>query len=294
MKYVLGVMRLPFLILGPACVFLGLCAAVFSKGSVNVLYAVLAFIGAIAAHISVNALNEYDDIKSGLDFKTSPTPFSGGSGVLKEMPSKAYYALYTGLITALIVVGIGVFFFTHRGWPIVVIGLLGMLIISTYTPLLNRNPLLCLLAPGLGFGTLMVIGTYFVLTGHFSSGSTLSSFIPFFLVSNLLLLNQFPDAEADKTVGRRHYPITIGKKASAVIYVSFLAATYATIILGVALQLMPIWSLLGLVTLIFAIPAALGALKNAEDLPKLIPSLGQNVLVNILTPILVGIGFWIG
>ena len=57
MKYILGVMRLPFLILGPACVFLGLCAAIYTTGSVNAWYAVLAFMGGIAAHISVNALN---------------------------------------------------------------------------------------------------------------------------------------------------------------------------------------------------------------------------------------------
>jgi len=32
------------------------------------------------------------------------------------------------------------------------------------------------------------------------------------LVNNLLLLNQFPDVDADKTVGRRHYPIAVGRK----------------------------------------------------------------------------------
>lgn len=294
MKYILGVMRLPFLILGPACVFLGLCAAIYTTGSVNAWYAVLAFMGGITAHISVNALNEYADFKSGLDFKTSPTPFSGGSGTLKADPSKAYYALWTGLIGALIVVGIGFYFFTQRGWPIALIGLIGMLIIFTYTRWLNRSPLLCLLAPGLGFGTLMVLGTYYVLTGHFSWPAVLASFIPFFLVSNLLLLNQFPDAEADKTVGRRHYPILIGKKASAVLFAAFLAATYLTIILGVVLHLFPLFTLLGLGTLLFAIPAARNALQNAEDLSKLMPSLGQNVLINILTPILLGVGFLIG
>jgi len=140
----------------------------------------------------------------------------------------------------------------------------------------------------------MVLGTYFVLTGHFSWSALVASFIPFFLVSNLLLLNQFPDAEADATVGRRHYPILIGKKASSVVYAVFLAATYLTILLGVIFGVLPLWSLLGLVTLIFAIPTALAVLKHAENIEKLLPSLGQNVLINILTPILVGVGFLIG
>ena len=56
----------------------------------------------------------------------------------------------------------------------------------------------------------------------------------------------------------------------------------------------PYLSLLGLLTLVLAIPAGLCALRNALDIPKLMPALGQNVLVNILTPVLVAIGFFIG
>ena len=111
---------------------------------------------------------------------------------------------------------------------------------------------------------------------------------------NLLLLNQFPDADADKTVSRKHYPILIGRKASAVIYVSFLAATYITLLLGVLLKLTPAWTLLGMLTLFIAIPTARAVLKNAEDLPALLPSLGQNVMLNLITPVLMGIGFLLG
>ncbi|MHC1739664.1 MAG: prenyltransferase [Anaerolineaceae bacterium] len=293
MKTILGVIRLPFLILGPACVFLGMALAIHETGAINPWYAVLAFIGGVFAHISVNALNEYDDFKSGLDQKTIPTPFSGGSGTLKQSPKKAIVALITGVVAAVIIFVIGLFFFTLNGWPIVIIGLIGLFVIAAYTPLLNRSPLLCLLAPGIGFGTLMVVGTYQALTGQISFAAVLASFIPFFLVSNLLLLNQFPDVDADKTVGRRHFPILIGRKASGIIYTAFLVATYLVIILGVALQIFPIWCLLGLVSLVFAIPAAKGALLHPDDLPKLMPSLGMNVLVNILTPLLVGIGLLI-
>jgi hypothetical protein len=47
-------------------------------------------------------------------------------------------------------------------------------------------------------------------------------------------------------------------------------------------------------TLFLAIPAGLRALRYADDLPNLMPALGQNVLVNNLTPVLVAIGFFIG
>jgi 1,4-dihydroxy-2-naphthoate octaprenyltransferase len=293
MKYILGVMRPPFLILGPACVFLGMATAIAAHSPVNPWHAVLCFVGAVLAHIAVNALNEYADIRSGLDLKTSPTPFSGGSGTLRQDPSKAPYALATGLVAALLTAIIGVYFAFSFGWPILAMGLLGLLIIFLYTPLFNHSPFLCLVSPGLGFGTLMVLGTYYVLAGSFSWAALLASFIPFFLVSNLLLLNQFPDAEADLSVGRRHYPILIGRKASAMLYVAFLAATYAVLILGVVLGLFPLWCLIGLATLFFAIPTSIAVLKNAENIPLLLPSLAQNVLLNILTPVLAGIGFLI-
>ena len=85
-KDLLGPTRLPFLILTPACVLLGWGTAHWSQGRINVFHLVLALIGATSAHISVNAFNEYFDFKSGLDFKTQRTPFSGGSGTLPQKP----------------------------------------------------------------------------------------------------------------------------------------------------------------------------------------------------------------
>ena len=159
-----------------------------------------------------------------------------------------------------------------------------------YTPWLARYPLLCLVAPGLGFGPCMVIGTHFVLTGEVGWTSLVASLVPFFLVSDLLLLNQFPDVEADRSVGRRHYPIAIGRRASSLIYGAFLALTYVAILVGVLSGRLPTLSLLGLLTVVLAVPAGVGAYRFAEDVPKLVPAMGLNVIVNIATPVLVAVG----
>src|SRR5512140_758758 len=82
LKLLLGPMRVPFLILTPACALLGLGSAVWTTGHVNVWHFLLALIGAVSAHISVNAFNEFFDFRSGLDAQTQRTPFSGGSGTL--------------------------------------------------------------------------------------------------------------------------------------------------------------------------------------------------------------------
>ena len=108
LNIVTGPMRVPFLVLAPACVFLGLGSAVWSTGSYNTLYALLALLGALAAHISVNALNEYFDFKSGLDTKTTRTPFSGGSGTLPANPEKFKVAWWIGMVSFVITVLVGV------------------------------------------------------------------------------------------------------------------------------------------------------------------------------------------
>lgn len=293
LKYVLGPMRLPFLVLAPACVLAGWGSAAWEVGGISALYLILAFAGGLAAHISVNALNEYFDFKSGLDLRTRRTPFSGGSGTLPENPEKVHYALTVGLVAAGIIALIGLYFISVWGMMILPLGILGLFVIVAYTPLLNRNVFLCLIAPGLGFGTLMVMGVDFVLTGAYSWTSFFASLPSFFLVSNLLLLNQFPDLEADRSIGRRNLPIVAGRPFSAIIYTAFLALTYLSIVIGVLLGYLPAFTLLGLVTIIPAIPVVKGVHKNADQIEALIPSMGLNVLITVLTPVLVGFGFFL-
>jgi 1,4-dihydroxy-2-naphthoate octaprenyltransferase len=144
---------------------------------------------------------------------------------------------------------------------------------------------------------LMVMGTDFVLTGSYSWAAFWAALVPFFLVNDLLLLNQFPDVEADKQVGRRHYPMVIGRQKSVTLYGVQLALAYLSIIIGVALGFLPWPTLLGLLTIIIAIPTYKGARAYADDMENLIPFLGKNVLINLATPLLMAAGliiatFW--
>ncbi len=291
---IFGPMRLPFLVLTPACVVLGAATAAWSGAPLSPLYLALVFVGAVAAHISVNALNEYHDFKSGLDFTTRPTPFSGGSGTLPKSPEKAHVALITALTSLTITTLVGIYFLYVRGLWLLPVGLFGIIIIIGYTKWITRNPVLCLIAPGLGFGPLMVMGTDFVLTASYSWTSFVASLVPFFLVSDLLLLNQFPDVEADKGVGRHHFPIAIGREASVKLYVTFLGTAYVTIILGSIAKIFPLEGFLALGSIILAVPTVRGVARFSNDIPKLIPYMGRSVIIIIVTPVLLAIGLFIG
>jgi 1,4-dihydroxy-2-naphthoate octaprenyltransferase len=291
---ILGPMRIPFLILPPVCVAVGAATAFWSGIELNLLYLTLAFIGAFLSHISVNAFNEYYDFNSGLDFNTRPTPFSGGSGTLPKNPEKAHYALITAFATLAATLFIGIYFLFIKGLWLLPLGIIGIIDIVVYTRWLTRSPLICLIAPGLGFGPLMVMGTDFVLSGSYSWTAFIASLVPFFLVSDLLLLNQFPDVEADKGVGRNHLPIVIGRKASVKVYALFLAGAYMSIILGWLTRILPPESLVSLVTIALSVNIVRGISRYADDIPALIPYMGRNVILTILTPVLLAIGLFIG
>jgi 1,4-dihydroxy-2-naphthoate octaprenyltransferase len=294
MKQILGPMRLPFLILTPACVLLGIGTALWTSGAVNTIHLILVSIGAVSAHISVNALNEYFDFKSGLDFETRRTPFSGGSGTLPENPGLARHALLIGFIGFIITGLVGIYFLFITGLLLLPLGLAGLIVVLFYTVWFTRNPLLCLIVPGLGFGVFMVMGTDFVLTGNYSWTAFIASLVPFFLVSNLLLLNQFPDVEADEGVGRRHFPIMIGLRKSSIIYGVFFMLSYCSIIFGVFSQKLPMSSLMGIATIVIAIPAFYGAYRHGRNIQRLMPYMGLNVIIIILTPVLVAVGLLLG
>ncbi len=293
-KHLFGPLRVPFLILTPACVSLGWGTAVWTGHHIMIAHLLLVFIGAIAAHTSVNALNEYFDFRSGLDSRTKRTPFSGGSGTLQAQPHAAPFALGAAIGALLIVCVIGLYFVFLRGPIMLVPGLAGCALVLTYTPLIVKKPFWCLMVPGLGFGPAMVVGTHLALTGAFAMTALIASLVPFFLVNNLLLLNQFPDVEADLSVGRKHFPLLIGRKRSSIIYGIFLLLSYCVIILGTLSSFLPGASMAGLLTIALAIPAFRGALRHGDDVKKLIPFLGLNVMITVATPALMAIGLLAG
>ena len=290
MKDYLGTLRVPFLLLNPSCVAAGAGAALWRRGSIDWADAAFALVGAVCAHASVNSLNEYSDSLTGIDARTNRTPFSGGSGTLQRHPEMSRYALGIGLSCAAVTAAIGIYFIWTRSWAIVPLGVAGLAIVLLYTPWLTRRSFLCLVAPGLGFGICMVMGTDLVLGGGYSLTGFAASMVPFFLVSNLLLLNQFPDLEADRAGGRRHFLIVHGIRAGAAVYTLFSAGAYISVAIAVAVRILPPLCLLALLTTPLAVRASIVALRHGTDVSKLAPALGMNVVITLLTPILLAAG----
>ena len=282
--------RPQFLILSPVLVLLGSSVA-YSHGYFNWVRFVLATLGLVLAHASVNILNDYFDYKSGIDIETTRTPFSGGSGILPEGLLKPQSAYWFGLATlgGAFLIGIQLVFVS--GWQLLVLIIIGGIVIYFYTSFLTKW-LVGELWAGLGLGTLPVIGTYFIQTGTFNLEILVVSLVPGFLTANLLFLNEFPDLEADRKGGRFHLVIALGKKRAAIFYTGIILATYLCIVAGTVMQIMPPLSLIALFTVIFALKAILITFRNYESTEMMIPALKFNVITILGTDILLATGYF--
>jgi len=56
---------------------------------------------------------------------------------------------------------------------------------------------------------------------------------------------------------------------------------------------LPTWSLIALATVAIAVPTYRGATRFAADIPALIPFLGRNVVLTLVTPLLLAVALFI-
>jgi len=293
----LMVIRAPFLLLALVLGILGAGIAWYESRQAGTAfdfhagYAVLAGAGIVLAHVSVNVLNEYFDYRSGVDMRTQRTPFSGGSGALPQGLVTPRQALILGGGALVVIVPVGVFFVLTKGWALLPLLVVAAGLVVLYTPLVLKMgwPEW---APGVGLGTLPILGAYFVHAGAYHVPAIIAAIPSGILVHNLLLLNEFPDVEADITAGRRTLPIVIGRDRARHVYAGLTALVYLWIIGGVVAGTMPALSLLGLLTIPWAMKAIRGAYAY-RDRARLVPALASNVMVVLLTQLFMGIGYFI-
>ncbi|MEJ2322402.1 MAG: prenyltransferase [Gammaproteobacteria bacterium] len=281
--------RLPFLVLTPVSILLGLACALTVTQVVDWLKLAIILLTAMSAHVSVNALNEYGDFRIGLDAVTEKTPFSGGSGALPAHPKEARSVLLLGAGALIVTILGGLYLVSVSGTELLVVGLFGVLIVAGYSPWMTRSPFLSLVMPGVAFGPIMVAGTAWVLAQQVTLTTMMASMATFFLVNNLLLLNQYPDIEADRAFGRRNLPIQAGTGVSAIVYILFTLLAAMMILTGILLGRMPGISIISLIPLLFALPVSPRAAQRVGQKEKLVALLGLNVAVTLLVPLMLAL-----
>ncbi len=220
------------------------------------------FLASLAAsvllHIGTNVVNEIYDVRKGVD--TIVSPRASHAIVKGAIGDREAYVL--GIVAFAVAFGLGVFLASVRGWPIVVLGLVGLVGGYTYTapPFQYKFssygiPLVFAL-----MGPLMVAGAFYAITGTID-GSALALSVPVgLLVAAILHGNEWRDIGEDARAGARTFSVRAGREAAHWLYLALVVGAYLALTVAVLAALLPTWTLLAMLSL----PLLVRQIRSAE------------------------------
>ena len=241
------------------------------SGSVDAGLWILTLAGVALLHLGANLFNDYFDHLSGADEINTAfvSPFTGGSRAIQQGIVSASQVLFAALLTTALGSAVGIYLAAARGSLIILLGAIGVFTYFFYTapPISFSHRGLGELVVALDFGLLPMLGTEYVLTQHTTAQMALLSLPVACFVANILLINEFPDAEADALVGKRHLVVQLGRRQAVTVVFGLYCIALSAVALAVVLAWLPVavlWSFLA------AIPAAVACLVlgDAPDDPS--------------------------
>jgi 1,4-dihydroxy-2-naphthoate octaprenyltransferase len=209
----------------------------------------LTLIAAILMHAASNLINDFDDVRHGVDSPDVPTaryrPHPLMEGHLRlEQVRMAAHLLY------LLAAAIGLFLAATRGILILFLGLIGTAAGITYTapPLNYKYKALGEFSVFLMWGPLMVTGAYYVQQQNVSADALLIS-IPFgVLVALVLLANNMRDVAYDRSKGIQTLAILLGERRGISVYLGLIVAAYLAVVVMAVVGPLTLWSLIVLLS----------------------------------------------
>ena len=210
---------------------------------------VLALAGGVLLHTGTNIVNEIYDVRKGIDTISSPR---ASHALLKGRMSERA-AFITAAVAFALAVAAGIWLIGLRGPAIAVLGLLGLIGGWGYTapPLQYKYRALGVPLVFLLMGPLMVVGTYFAVTGLWAPQALVLSVPVGLLVAAILHGNEWRDISEDTRAGIVTLSSRIGRDWAHYGYVALVLGAYITLGLAVAFRLLPPATLLAILSLPF-------------------------------------------
>ena len=234
----------------------GALAARDSRLSWPILAAAL--VAGVLLQVGTNVTNEIYDVRRGVDAITSPR--ASQALVTGRVTERQAFLLSGSAFALSAAIGIGLV--VVRGWPMLLIGLAGLVGGWGYTapPLQYKYRALGLPMVFLLMGPLMVEGAYYAVADAWSGAAAVVSIPIGLLVTAILHGNEWRDIGEDGRAGISTVSIRAGRPAAHRLYVALLVGAYIALALAVATTVLPPLSLLAVLSL----PLLVGALRASE------------------------------
>ena len=184
----------------------------------------------------------------------------------------------------------GLYLASLRGWTVILIGLAAIISAIAYTG--GPFPLGYY---GLGdvfvfifFGVVAVTGTYYVQAGSVSMAAWWMAIPVGLIITAILVVNNLRDIENDRVAGKHTLAVRMGAKTAKVEYVLFIALAYLILPALIIFKILPLSSLLALLSLPIAYKATKIVLtQTGRPLNVALAGTGQTALAYSLL-------FWVG
>jgi 1,4-dihydroxy-2-naphthoate octaprenyltransferase len=217
-----------------------------------------ALLGSVLLHIGTNIINEIYDVRKGVDTITSPR---ASHALLKgRVAEREAFALAGAafLLASLC----GVYLIVERGWPILALGVLGLIAGWGYTapPLEYKYRALGIPLVFTLMGPLMVVGTYYAVTGTWNLQALVLSVPVGLLVAAILHGNEWRDITDDARAGMSTLSVRFGRRAAYYGYISLVVGAYLALAVAVLFGWLPSASLLAMLSL----PLLVRAIRASE------------------------------
>ncbi len=206
-----------------------------------------AVLGGLVLHAGTNLVNDYFDFEKGVDCEGS----HGSSGILVAglLPPRAI--LRAGLLCFAITAALGVPIVAVQGWPVVILGAVGLLGSYLYTgrPVAYKYLALGDLLVFVLMGPLMVIGGYLAVTGTWTREVLVLSLPVGCLVAAILAANNLRDREHDGEAGVTTVARLLGHRGGQVEYALLVTSAYGIVAVLAATGVLSRYTLLALLSL---------------------------------------------
>lgn len=288
--------RAPFIQAAIIPVVVGFAASYYETGTFKWALFVVALVANGLVNLGANLMNDYYDELSGNDrANTNFTKFSGGSRLIQDnVLSKGAY-MRAGIMCYGLATILGIYLATASGPLLYVIGVIGLVFSYLYSaaPVQLSYRGLGELTVMILFGPLSVIGAAYVNNPEITLYSLLISFPVSVLVGLILFINEFPDYDADRSVGKNTLVVRMGRQRSRIVYEVFLASIYVYVLVLVGFGLLPVWALLVALTLPIA-AQALKASASYDNTGLFIVSMESTIKLHLAFGVLLAISLVIG
>ncbi|HYA55737.1 MAG TPA: prenyltransferase [Nitrososphaerales archaeon] len=223
-------------------------------GRFNPLFYALTLGGMIAFHAATNVLNDFYDVRHGVDREGAPTTkYRLHPAAFGQVPLNTTLAFSVGLYAVTLLAGVYLAFASSTSILLVIAaGILGS-VFYTADPIDLKAKSLGEPTVFIMWGVLIPLGAYMVQTGVFAWAPILASVPIGIFVALVLLANNIRDIGYDGTVREKTLAVALGARRAQTVYVVLLALAYAIVAAGILVEQLPAWSAIVFLT----VPGAL-------------------------------------